>query len=50
MAADVSGLLEEYVPGVYEVDVVARLDGGRKRVSVHSIFREVEPPDAYGSQ
>lgn len=50
VAADVSGLLEEYGPGVYDVDVVARLDGDLKRVSVYSIFHEVEPPDAYGSQ
>ena len=44
------GFWREYVPGVYDVDVVARLDGDRKRVSVYSIFHEVEPPDAYGSQ
>ena len=50
VAADVGGLLEEYGLGVYDVDAVASLDGDLKRVSVYSIFHEVEPPDAYGSQ
>ena len=45
LAADVSDVLREDGPGVYTVQVWARLEGEMEVISRYSVFHEVELPD-----
>ena len=47
ITADVSGLLEEYGPGVYTILLWGEIGGEGTPVSEYSIFHEVAPPDTY---
>ncbi len=47
LVADVSELLERHGPGVYTVQVWARLDGEMEVISSHASFHEVEVPEGY---
>ena len=45
LEADVGGLLEQYGPGVYAVQVWATVDGAPAIISAVSVFHEVELPE-----
>ena len=47
VAADISGIVNQYGPGVYTIVVWAHLMGDDNVVSEYSIFHEVTPPDTY---
>ena len=48
LVADVSGLLDEHGPGVYTLQVWARLEGEMEFVSRYAIFHEVWVPSGDG--
>ena len=45
-----SGLSEEYGPGMYDIYVAAMLDGEMETTSVHSICYRTEPSGGYGDR
>ena len=50
LEADVSDVLQDHGPGVYTVQVWARLDGEMEVISRYAIFHEVEVPQGYGDR
>ena len=50
LEADVSDVLQDHGPGVYTVQVWARLDGEMEIISRYAIFHEVDVPEGYGAE
>ena len=50
VVADISSLLDEYGPGVYDVHLGAMLSSEMETISSYSIFYQTEPPAGYDNR